>query len=441
MAIAYDVAILGAGAAGLAAAAEVARSGRSAIVLEARERIGGRCWSLDIPGIPVPIELGAEFIHGRPPATFSLLERTGAAAVDRIGTWWHVERGRLCPTGDVMAELRKALRRRRLPKKDVSFQAYLDGELRRVSARARAFALRRVEGYDAADPARVSARSIIEEWFGEDDSGSASHFRPLGGYARPLEALARTLAGTGVELRLRAAASEINWRRGHVEIAGREDDRPFGVSAARAIITLPLGVLQLPPQAEDAVRFAPELAQKGRALRGLAPSPVMKVVMRFGSAFWDELDGGRYADAAFLRSLTAPFPSVWTALPVRTPLLVIWAGGPRAERLSHIAPREVIARAIESVESIFGKRANVEQRLEAAWFHDWQHDRWSRGAYSYVTVGGGGARKALSEPLDNTLFFAGEATDFSGEHGTVAGALASGTRAARQVLTRAKAET
>ena len=441
MANSHDVVIMGAGAAGLAAAAELARSGRSALVLEARDRIGGRCWSLDIPGMPVPVELGAEFIHGRPPATFSLLERTGVAAIDRIGSWWHVERGRLRRTGDVMSELREALRRRRLPTKDVSFEAYLNGALRRVSAKARAFALRRVEGYDAADPARVSARSIIEEWFGEDDAGADSHFRPLGGYARPLDALARSLAGTGVELRQQAAAAEVHWRRGHVEIAGREGGRPFQVSAARAIITLPLGVLQLPRRAEGAVFFAPALAQKEGALRALAPSPVMKVVMRFASAFWDELDDGRYADAAFLRSLDAPFPSVWTALPVRTPLLVAWAGGPRAERLTGIAPREVMGRAIESVESIFGKRANVARRLEAAWFHDWQQDPFARGAYSYVTVGGAGARKALSEPLQDTLFFAGEATDFSGEHGTVAGALMSGTRAARQVLARMKDET
>lgn len=440
MTVSHDVVIIGAGAAGLAAAAEIARSGRSALVLEARDRLGGRCWSLDIPGIPVPVELGAEFIHGRPAATFSLLEQAGVAAIDRIGSWWHVEHGRLRRTGDVMSELREALRRRRLPRKDVSFQSYLDDKLRRVSARARAFALRRVEGYDAADPSRVSARSIIEEWFGEDDGGSALHFRPLGGYARPLDALARSLAGTGVELRLRAAVAEIHWRRGHVDIAGRENGRPFQVSAARAIVTLPLGVLQLAPRAEGGVVFAPALARKERALRGLAPSPVMKVVMKFGRAFWDELDGGRYEDAAFLRALDAPFPSVWTALPVRTPLLVIWAGGPRAERLSGIAPREVMARAIESVETIFGKRANVARRLEAAWFHDWQQDPYSRGAYSYVTVGGAGARKALSEPLENTLFFAGEATDFSGEHGTVAGALMSGTRAARQALERMKDE-
>ena len=204
--------------------------------------------------------------------------------------------------------------------------------------------------------------------------------------------------------------------------------------AARAIVTLPLSLLQLPGSTEGAVRFVPALRQKERALAGLAPSPVIKVVMRFRSAFWETLDGGRYEDAAFLRSVDAPFPSFWTALPVRAPVLVAWAGGPRAERLSGIPVRDVMCQAVASLESLFGKRARIAQKLEAAWLHDWQQDPFARGAYSYVTVGGAGARKALAAPLEGTLYFAGEATDFEGEHGTVAGALRTGTRAARQAL-------
>lgn len=430
----HDVVVIGAGAAGLAAAAEIARAGGSALVLEARDRIGGRCWSLDIPGMPVPVELGAELIHGRPPATFSLLKQAGVAAIDRVGSGWYVEGGRLRPMGDVFEEVYAALRKTGAPRKDVSFDHFLRRELRSLSKRARDFARRRVEGYDAADPARASARAIVEEWSGEDEATAPSHFRPLGGYGLPLAWLGRSLAGTGVRLQLRTAVHEVRWRRGRVEVLGRQGGKAFRARAARAIVTLPLGVLQLRRGASGAVRFVPALAPKEHALRGLTPSPVIKVVMRFRTAFWEELDGGRYADAAFLRSLGAPFPSFWTALPVRTPLLVGWAGGPRAERLSGIAPREVMRQAVTSLESIFGKRAKAAQRLEAAWFHDWQKDPYARGAYSYVTVGGAGARKALAAPLEETLFFAGEAADFEGEHGTVAGALRSGTRAAREVL-------
>lgn len=434
----YDVAIIGAGAAGLAAASEIARTGGSALVLEARDRIGGRCWSLDVPGMSVPVELGAEFIHGRPAATFSLLERAGFYAIDRTGSGWYVERGRLKRSGDFFNQIHRALRETRLPAQDVSFHTFLNRELRHLPAKARVLARQRVEGYDAADPARASVRAIVEEWLGEDEAAAASHFRPSGGYGVLLESLSQSLAGTNVSLHLCSVVREVRWRRGEVVVLGRRGRKEFRVKAARAIVTLPLGILQLQDSTEGVVRFVPALRRKERALAGLAPSPVIKVVMRFRSAFWETLDRGRYQDAAFLRSADAPFPSFWTALPMRAPLLVAWAGGPRAERLSGIPAREAMRQAIVSLESLFGRRARVVQNLEAAWLHDWQEDPFARGAYSYVTVGGADARKALAAPLEGTLYFAGEATDFQGEHGTVAGALRSGTRAARQILHRMK---
>jgi monoamine oxidase len=120
---------------------------------------------------------------------------------------------------------------------------------------------------------------------------------------------------------------------------------------------------------------------------------------------------------------------------VRAPLLVAWAGGPRAQRLSCGADAQnIVGQALATLESMFGKRCNVEGELEAAYYHDWQQDPFARGAYSYVTVGGGDARRLLAAPIADTLFFAGEATDTEGETATVTGALQSGTRAARELL-------
>jgi monoamine oxidase len=114
--------------------------------------------------------------------------------------------------------------------------------------------------------------------------------------------------------------------------------------------------------------------------------------------------------------------------------LIAWAGGPKAARLSGAAAPEIVRQAVTSLESVFGARAGIGGHLAAAWVHHWQQDPFARGAYSYVAVGGHGARRALAEPLLDTLFFAGEAADYEGEHGTVAGALQSGARAARQAL-------
>ncbi|HKA46136.1 MAG TPA: NAD(P)/FAD-dependent oxidoreductase [Burkholderiales bacterium] len=430
-----DVIVIGAGAAGLASARELARAGLSVLVLEARDRIGGRCWSRPEPGLSVPIEFGAEFIHGRPKATFSLLEEAGIAAVERGGTRWFVKFEGLRPRdrGEILGQIQRAMEKAGPLRRDISFQDYLDRYLgKRLSPDARTFAMRMVEGYDAADPERVSARAIVEEWTA-DGSGNDVSFRPLGGYGALLGSLASELESAGTRLRLQSIVRAVRWKRGRVEVEGTFLGRPFRESAPRAIVTLPLGVLQLAPGAPGAVRFSPALAEKRRPLAGLASGPVIKVTLRFRSAFWEELENGRYRDAGFFQSPEAAFPTFWTMLPARAPVLVAWAGGPRARRVSAAAP-DMVRSALASLQSVFGDEVAVESRLEAAYVHDWQRDPYACGAYAYVKVGGGSARKALAAPLRGTLFFAGEAADYEGEAGTVAGALQSGARAAREVI-------
>lgn len=158
--------IFGAGAAGLAAARELARAGRRALVLEARERIGGRVWSLAVPGLAVPVELGAEFIHGRPAATLDLLRAAGLAAVEAPFVRWVLRDGRLeRRRGDPFARVRAVLRRHAedLAERDLSFDAFLSRARRELDAEARLFARMRVQGYEAADPARASARARGEK--------------------------------------------------------------------------------------------------------------------------------------------------------------------------------------------------------------------------------------------------------------------------------------
>ena len=435
----YDALIIGAGAAGLAAASELARARCSALVLESRLHIGGRIWSHHEPGLPVPVELGAEFIHGRARATFSLLAKAGTAALDTAGEHWSLRSGTLELVGGLFAELQQALKRTRaLEKRDLSFAALLERHLdRELSEEARRYARTLAEGFDAADLRRASARAIVEEWSG-GSSVEAPQFRPLGGYAALLSALAGGLRGSSVRLQLNTIVRAVRWKRRAVEAEGTFLGQPFRAAAARAIVTLPLGVLQLPASAAGAVRFWPVLKEKRAALKHLAPGPVLKVLLRFKGPFWEKLDKGRYCNAAFFHAPEAAFPTFWTALPVRTPLLVAWAAGPKADRLAGADGERMIGEALASLTSVFGKGANIERQLEGAWVHDWQADPYARGAYSYVTVGGEKARAVLAEPLLDTLFFAGEAADTEGEAGTVAGALQSGVRAAREVLGKLK---
>src|SRR5579875_636005 len=410
-----DVAVLGAGAAGLAAASALAEAGLRVRLLEARDRIGGRILSRVDPLIPVPIELGPEFIHGRAPATMALLERSGGFAIDTTGTRWTVRDGRPETRRDVFEDVRRLMQRvENLTEADLSVEEFLAREASDASQEAARTSVRMmVEGFDAADPRAASVRAIANEWSGMD----------------------------GGHVQLQTLVKRVQWCAGAVSITADAPAGPLQVAARCALITLPVSILQLPPVAPDAVRFEPPLEEKAEALRGVALGPVIKVVLRFRRAFWESLHGGRYRDAGFLHAPQAAFPTIWTALPTRVPLLTAWSGGPRAQRLAGLARDELIARAVDSVQSAFGTGPEVRDELVAAYTHDWLQDRHAKGAYSYITVGGLGAPAALARPLADTLFFAGEAANaggsgIAGESGTVEAALQSGLRAAREIAKR-----
>ena len=405
--------MIGAGAAGLAAAQALARAGRSVLVLEARERVGGRCWTRRMPGLEIPVELGAEFIHGEAKVTHALLKRAGLAAVESVREQRYLERRRLRRI-NAFTEARRAARQALDLERDVSVAKFLRSL--RLPARTKDFARMMVEGFDAADPRRASMRAIAEEWGGSELGDSQP--RPQGGYGALLDWLANAVVASGAQLRLGAVVTRLQWRSGAVSVGGTFLGEPFAARAKRAIVTLPLGVLQHGP-----LRFP----QKRAALGKLASGPVVRVALRFHEPFWEK----RAPGAAFFHAREAPFPTCWTPLPMRAPLLTAWAGGPKAARLTGSSTRRLVDAALASVESIFGKGPRA--LLAAAYAQDWMHDPFSRGGYSYVLVGGAGAREALAAPLDDTVFFAGEATD-SEEPGTVAAALASGRRAAREAL-------
>ena len=412
---ARGVVVIGAGAAGLAAAAELARGGRSVLVLEARSRVGGRCWTRRMAGLDIPVELGAEFLHGEAKVTHSLLKQAGIAAVNAVRVQRRFEAGRLRPINS-FKEAQRAVRGAIL-EKDVSFDRFL--ATRRVPEKTKTFARMMVQGFDAADPARVSARSIIEEW-GEGGELGMTQPRPEGGYGALMDWLAAKLISRKVNLQLGSVVREVRWQRGAVRVMGSFLGKPFALRARQAIITLPLGVMQ-----SGTVRFSPSLVQKREALSALASGPVVRLAMRFHEAVWEK----RAPGVSFFNRPNAPFSTFWTPLPMRAPLLTAWAGGPKAAKLSGLSTRRLTAEALACVQKVF-----PDARLADAIVQDWRQDPYSRGGYSYVLVGGSGARETLAAPLGDTLYFAGEATD-TDEAGTVAGALRSGMRAAREVLT------
>jgi monoamine oxidase len=428
----FDVAVIGAGAAGLAAAAELSTRNIGVCVLEARDRVGGRIFTRREPDVPIPLELGAEFVHGRSPATLRWLAgRT--PLVDTPYRRFVSHAGKLVQGDDLFPELKARLAKVPRPRRDLPFAEFLEGPAKPyLPPRIREFALLLVEGYDAADATRVSTLGTIDEWCG-GGGADAPTFRPQGGYASLLRALAGALDSKHVQLELGTIVREVHWKRGKVTIHATRHGRAHDVVARAAVVTLPIGVLKLPPEAPNSVRFVPAVTTKYKALAGLATGPVIKVLLRFREPFWEQLDGERYSDAAFFHAPRAPFPTFWTTLPLRTSLMTAWAAGPAAVQLANVGEGEVVRTALRCVAHLFSGNERCLADFQGAYVHDWQADPFACGAYSYVVAGGGHARELLARPIEKTLFFAGEAADVGGESGTVAGALASGQRAVQQL--------
>jgi monoamine oxidase len=427
-----DFVVIGAGAAGLAAARRLAGRSLRVIVLEARDRVGGRVWPRNLTRTTTPAELGAEFVHGPAQQTVALLQEAGIAAVAADGESWTCgEDGDLRRDDRDFRLVSRALEGARFLTRDESADRFLrrlerDDRTRDVAEAARAF----VEGFEAADPAVASVRSIADELRSGVDSRSA---RPLGGYGPMFELLHHACVAAGVQICLSTIVRRVSWRRGAVAVDvcdARGDSRT--IRARGAIATLPVGVLRHGGDDSEVV-FDPDLPTvKRKALGKIEMGHAVKVALWFRSAFWERIRKGRYNEAGFFRCPTQAFAAYWTQLPVRSELVIAWAGGPKAIALSDVSQAEVIDRAMNGFGALFDEPALVRDEFEGAAMHDWSQDRFARGAYSYVVVGGGDARAVLATPVEDTLFFAGEATSTDGQGGTVNGALATGDRAAQQ---------
>ena len=429
-----DVLVIGAGAAGLTAARELTAGGLTVTVLEGRSRVGGRIFTRHLPSMPFPIELGAEFVHGEPPEIFDVVRTAKLGARRVAGDPWCRHGGPLGRCADLYGQTRQLFERMSVKGGDRSFQDFIDRDARDVSQAVRQRAIAYVEGFNAADARRISLASLIGSRDADRSIHADAQYRIAGGYDRIVEWLARPAAERRPDLRLRAVVRAVRWRRGRVEVA-TEAGEVF--RAERAIVTLPLGVLRAAPSEPAAVRFVPEIAAKRRALQGMEMGSVIRVTLVFRERFWERMTRDRRAlrNLGFLFTDHRLFPTWWSTLPAREPVLTAWAAGRRADELSFHAKATVTRHALAALaEALDIDERRLRSLLRAAHTHDWQADRFSRGAYSWAVVGGANASAELAEPLDRTLFFAGEATDVTGHYGTVHGAIASGKRAAAQIL-------
>lgn len=435
----YDVLVVGAGIAGLACARTLAENGLRVGVLEATGRVGGRIRTERL-GEEV-IELGAEFVHGRPPELLALIAEAGLTLSERGGTELSFEAGRLTAEGEARDGMFDPMEQlRTLSGPDLSFSDFLAHSPFAGDQDLCAAVTGYVEGFNAADATLISARSLGIQQAAEDsiDGSRLAHLRE--GYDRLPAFLADRLLAAGGTLILNRGVHAIHWATGRVALQTSAGE----FTAARAVLTLPLGVLQ-----SGSVRIVPELPSVLAAASLMRMGAVCRFTLVFREPFWQTLAPAPTLAASDLHDLSflfsfADLPSVWWSThPETSPAgtvgrtLTGWVGGPRAHALLAQSPADLADLGCRTLARIFGlPEPHLHALLERCLTHNWSADPGFLGSYSYVAVGGVSASTQLAEPVEHTVFFAGEHTDTTGHWGTVHGALRSGLRAARQLLDR-----
>ncbi len=416
-----DVIIVGAGVAGLAAAQRLTARGARVLILEARNRIGGRVWTDSRLGFP--LEMGAQWIHGtknNPIATMAKQNNLSTRITDFERVTTFNEQGEISSRLEQEIETQFEDLTERIdnhPSRDDSSQN-LRSTINAVKPSLRLNAMQdrnleysinaNIEHEYAEDVENLSTR-----FYDDSDEDQGDDLMLQKGYSQIPQILAR-----GQEIRFETIVSSVEYNAGGVKITTNQ-----GVfEATEAIITVPLGVLK-----RGAIKFIPELsAAKTRAISNLGFGVLDKTILRFPKNFWADAEAdliafigqtrGQWAETYDLSAVTGE------------PVLVMFNAGSVARGFAKQNETSVVSSALQTLRTMFGKIPEPSASLLTRW----SNDPLTWGSYSSLQAGSTPADIAgLAAPIGR-LHFAGEAT--SRAHlATVHGALQSGQRAADEI--------
>jgi monoamine oxidase len=417
----WDVIVIGAGAAGLAAARDLEQRGLHVVVLEARDRIGGRIWT-DFGFTDFPVELGAEFIHGEHASAHRWVAAAGLTtiAVDRKAGMYWAEAGAAVGYQQLPLEIFNTLGRL-----DSAHRHLIDQSVDRGDRslgdylRGCGFEGRALEAADVllaqtccASVETLSCADLIREV--RVAHAGAREFRIREGYAALLSWMA-----AGLDIRLNMRVKMVEWGAESVRVY--TDDQ--SLSARLCLVTVPVAVLQ-----RKAIRFDPPLRQrKQQAIAALRVEAATKLIYQFDQPYWDE--GLTYM------AHTGVLARWWTPGHGRgdRPVITAYVTSARARQVDAMREADAIAMGLRELERLLSVR-RLDKHLVKARRVAWEHDEFAGGGYAHVPPGAAEARVRLAESEGSRLFFAGEATAYDSNPQTVHGAIDSGARAARECV-------
>ncbi|MEO1094067.1 MAG: NAD(P)/FAD-dependent oxidoreductase [Cyanobacteria bacterium J06638_28] len=423
----YDTIVIGAGAAGLAAARTLQDANRSVLLLEARDRLGGRVHT-NYDFAPHPVECGAEYVQGENTVTWDWIRRYRLATLpvfNRYQNQFMYVQQTLLPfrrwaniPGMEILDLMDASPIDTLitgwiadGKPDVSLAQFLAIHEVELSPEVRRIADHFFSGSYGANLDQLGVYGVAELTYAGDGD---RNFRLQKGYAHLLDQLA-------VELNIHYSTpvTQICWCSSGVQIQTATEKN---YTAKQVVITLPLALLQA-----DAVEFAPQLPEaKLNAIHGLSTGHITKLILKFDRPFWPK---------QLESCLTTLDTQLWWrpgwGRHNEAAVLTAYTGATGADTLGSLGREGAIRVGLQDLEQMF--EVPLTDRLVDALLMDWQADSYARMAYSYVPVNGAGLRSQLAQPVDDVLFFAGEATHPT-RAATVHGAIESGIRATHEIL-------
>lgn len=418
-----DVIIIGAGAAGLSAARILSRSKKSVCILEARNRIGGRIHTIRDKGFSFPVEAGAEFMHGDLPLTKALMREANISFFSGEGRTWNVQNNQLSEGDLFHKDWDVLMHRLQKLEHDMTIGDFLERHFSEPRYASLTDSVKRfVQGYDAADVNKASALALKEEWRNEDVQG----YRPEGGYAQLMEFLSSEIQKDNGMLKLSTVVRKIIWKRNHIQIL---TDKNEMFKSRKVLVTAPVSVLK-----SGMISFDPPLRNQD-TLQDMEVGGVIKFLFEFNDAIWERRDGQHFHQMPGLNFLfsDAPVPTWWTQRPKNVPLLTGWMAGPGTQQI-YRDDVELLGLAFQSLAYLFGSsEQKIRSEVKAVRVINWNTDPYALGAYAYATLKTAASVKVLSTPLENTIYFAGEALYEGAEMGTVEAALTSGKQAAERI--------